>query len=185
MSGRLGKHLVTVLVLAIGIIVILAGVQPIFSPQLVITTPIVTQVVTRTWFVGRTMTVTVSQARVANKTITGLTILTSTQAIMVTTSYTVTRNFTMSTSVGVQGDYYHMLAIIPLAAAGGLSLGYLLWVRRRHAPSPSGATLSQTAKPTLSIPEGAESRVLCSSCGKPTRVGNSFCTKCGSRLQPS
>ena len=105
------------------------------------------------------------------------------QAIMITTSYAVTRNFTIRTSVGVQGDYYHILAVVPLAAIGGLGLGYLLWARRRPNSSPSGATLSLiTSQPTPSVDEYAENRVLCSSGGNSIRAGTvKFCKKCGDR----
>ena len=104
---------------------------------------------------------------------------------MITTSYAVTRNFTIPTSVGVQGDYYHILAIIPLAAIGGLGLGYLLWARRRSNSSPSGAALSLiTSQPTPSIDEYAENRVLCSSGGNSIRAGTvKFCKKCGDQLE--
>jgi len=146
-------RIVTVLLLTIGIIVVLTGVRPIYSPQLVTTTSIMSQFVTltRTWLVWPTRTVTSFQERVTNNTITASTTFTSIQPVMVTRNYTVARNFTISGSV--QGDYYHILAVVPLAAIGGLGFGFLLWARRRHIIPPSEAALSRTTKPTSPIDE--------------------------------
>lgn len=192
MSGKLGRRIVTVIMLAVGILV-LPGVQPIFSQQPVITTPIVTQFVTVTQFLGRIMTVTVLQNTVTTRTNTESTIVTLIRSSTFTASYMETRNYTTTAAgVGVSQYWFGIRAFhfsIDAISAGfgvltGLGLKYLVdslraiirpdMIRRRKEVKPANGVQSRSYN--------SDNISSCPSCGKLIRARSKFCNKCGNSL---
>lgn len=180
------------IILAVGI-VILAGAQPIFSQQPIITTPIVTQFVTVTQFLGRIMTVTMVQNTVSTKTNTESTTVTFIQSSMITTRYMETRNYT--TTVADVGPSQYRFGTSPFhfsidaISAGfgilaGLGLKYLVdslraiiqpnTIRRRKEMKPASGAQSSNYN--------GEDILSCPSCGKSVRARSKFCNKCGTPL---